>query len=134
MASSFTYVKVIYSLIWRRIEAKFFVILAQSGILLKMLTAQLFAWNLRRMIEERGWTQEDFAGKVGLTPGRVSQLCNAKKGIPGDETLDIFCRVFNCEVEDFFKKPDPEVLAALKTLSTHGFEIPETLKKKDPKK
>lgn len=134
MCLALTYIKVIKSLIWRRVEAKIIVFLIESGFLLKMLTAHIVAWNLRRLLADKGWTQDDFATRVGLTPGRISQLCKGTKGIPGDETFDIFCRVLNCEVSEFFKKPTSDEMKAIKALEDLGFEAPSKLVKKTQKK
>ena len=57
--------------------------------------------KVKRMLEERGWTQEDFEEKSGISQAFISQIINNVKK-PGYETLVKLAKGFGVKVELFF--------------------------------
>ncbi len=66
------------------------------------LTGQ-FARNLRRLREERGWTQGDLGDKMNVSWPYISML-EAGKRTPSIDVVETVCKIFKIEVKELFRK------------------------------
>ena len=57
--------------------------------------------NLRRLREERGWTQEQLAEALDANPKYISQLEGGSVGI-GPDVIMRYCEYFNITPEDLY--------------------------------
>lgn len=64
------------------------------------------SWRIKNLIRERGFTQKQFAEKIGLSQGFISELSSNKKS-PNLETLELICNALDISLSDFFKPYDP---------------------------
>lgn len=67
--------------------------------------AEIFGQNLRRFLDERGWSQNELARKMGVTSATVSDWCRGAK-YPRAAKQDILCQLFGCERTDLFDEPE----------------------------
>ena len=58
--------------------------------------------NLRRLREERGWTQEQLAERAKTHAKYISPMENGKRGI-GPESMRKFCEIFGVDEQEFQK-------------------------------
>ena len=49
--------------------------------------------RITQLRKDRGWTQDEFAEKIGISKNYVSLIENGKK-IPGDKLISYICREF----------------------------------------
>jgi predicted XRE-type DNA-binding protein len=84
----------------------------------RMLKAQLTV-QIRRFIEEKGWTQVEAAEAVGLDQPKVSHLLRGRlSGFSVDRLLNILNRLgHSVEVRISAKEYDPEEAQTLVTVS-----------------
>ena len=84
----------------------------------RLLKAQL-AMQIRRFIEQKGWTQTDATEVIGLDQPKVSNLLLGRlAGVSVDRLLNILNRLgHNVEVRISAKEYDPEKAQTLVTLS-----------------
>lgn len=73
-----------------------------------MKVKEIFAYNLRKIRNERGLTQEEFAELVDTTLKTISDLEN-KKYLPKSMTLDKMCEKLKLTAGDLFQLPIEEV-------------------------
>lgn len=69
---------------------------------------EIFAYNLRRIRIERGFTQEEFAELVDTTLKTISDLEN-KRYLPKPVTLDKMCDNLKLSPSEFFQIPIEEI-------------------------
>ncbi|MCX4275897.1 MAG: helix-turn-helix transcriptional regulator [Candidatus Gastranaerophilales bacterium] len=69
---------------------------------------EIFAYNIRRIRNERDLTQEEFAELLDTTLKTISDLEN-RKYLPKPVNLDKMCEKLNIAVGDFFQLPIEEV-------------------------
>lgn len=72
-----------------------------------MYDLKIFGRNLKRWRQFRGLTQEDLAGKVGLTKYTISNIEVAKQKNIGLRHVISICQVLNVTLEELFIK-DPK--------------------------
>lgn len=72
-------------------------------IKLKSNARKILANNITYYRLQKGWSQEDFADKLGTTPTYVSNLENAKKNTRIDY-IDHIANVLNVELFQLFEK------------------------------
>jgi predicted XRE-type DNA-binding protein len=84
----------------------------------RMLKAQL-AVQIRRFIEEKGWTQTETAGAVGLDQPKVSHLLRGRLvGFSVDRLLNILNRLgHSVEVRISAEENDPQEAQTLVTVN-----------------
>ena len=64
--------------------------------------------KLHMKLAENRMTQKELSAKTGIRPNSISAYCNdTYKQIPR-EHLDIFCKVFNCKIEDLIEYVDED--------------------------
>lgn len=61
--------------------------------------------RIRFLIKERGFTQKQFAEKVGLSQSFISALSSNRKS-PNLETLELICNALDISLSDFFRPFD----------------------------
>ncbi len=69
----------------------------------KMDLTEQFAKNLRRLREERGWTQGDLGDKMNVSWPYISML-EAGKRTPSIDVVETVCKIFKIEVKELFRK------------------------------
>lgn len=67
--------------------------------------AELFAYNLRRLMDERQINARTLAEKLAVTESVVSRWKSAKSA-PALESIDIVAAFFGVNVSDLFLNPD----------------------------
>ena len=70
----------------------------------KSKIAMIFGQNLKRYLDEKGWSQNELARKMGVTSSIVSAWAKGEK-YPRADKQDALCRLFNCERTDLFDEP-----------------------------
>lgn len=61
--------------------------------------------GLWRMMKERRITQYALIHTYGISPGQITRL--KRNEYVSTHTIDVFCRIFNCEVGDIMEyQPD----------------------------
>lgn len=75
-----------------------------------------------RLRKNKGWTQDEFAEKIGISKNYVSLIENGKK-IPGDRLISDICKVFNVNEKwirtgdgEMYNEPEDEVAEAVSDL------------------
>lgn len=63
------------------------------------------SWRIRNLIKDKGFTQKQFAERVGLSQGFISELSSNKKS-PNLDTLELICNALDISLSDFFKPFD----------------------------
>lgn len=77
----------------------------QIGYVIGMMkTNQLFAYNLKKLREQRNLTQEDLAELTNLHPRTISRFETAEHFCKA-HTIDLLAEVLKIEVEELFKTP-----------------------------
>lgn len=66
--------------------------------------AEIFGQNLRRFLNEKGWSQNELARLMGVTSATVSDWCRGAK-YPRAAKQDVLCQLFGCERTDLFDEP-----------------------------
>lgn len=66
--------------------------------------------RIRSLIKERGFTQKQFADKIGLSQSFISALSSNRK-TPNLETLEQICQALNISLSDFFRPFDASSVA-----------------------
>jgi transcriptional regulator with XRE-family HTH domain len=69
-------------------------------------TGEIFTFNLRRLREERGYTQADAAEKTGYSV-RGYQKYEQGESEPTPDVLDRFAKAFRCTVADLVLPKNP---------------------------
>ena len=84
----------------------------------RLLKAQL-AVQIRRFIEQKGWTQSEAAEAIGLDQPKVSNLLRGRlSGFSVDRLLNVLNRLgHNVEVRISAKEYDPDKAQTLVTIS-----------------
>lgn len=84
----------------------------------RLLKAQL-AVQIRRFIEQKGWTQSEAAEVIGLDQPKVSNLLRGRlSGFSVDRLLNVLNRLgHNVEVRISAKEYDPDKAQTLVTIS-----------------
>lgn len=59
----------------------------------------ILAQNLKRFINEKQWSQNEFARQMGVTSTIASAWCRAEK-YPSSENLNKMCKLFSCHMID----------------------------------
>lgn len=57
--------------------------------------------NLWKIMKERGITQYALIKNYGVSPGQITRL--KRNESVSTHTIDMFCRILNCEVADIMK-------------------------------
>ncbi len=64
--------------------------------------------RLKILLAEHDMSQKELAGKTGIRPSTISDICNSKmKHIPVNILNDL-CKLFSCQVGDIFQYIDNE--------------------------
>ena len=63
--------------------------------------------RIKELIKEKGYTQQDFADKLGMSRVGLSQLINGK---PSYVTLEKFADVLSCDISELFERPAADVI------------------------
>lgn len=66
--------------------------------------ANLFYYNINRLMEEHGYIQSEFADAIGRPRSSVNVYVNGKR-FPGPEVLQEFADFFGVSPAEFFKTP-----------------------------
>lgn len=64
----------------------------------------VFAESVKRLMDERGWKQEDLAEKLGTYQGNVSRTLTGKRA-PSATTIAQYATAFGVDVCDLFCGP-----------------------------
>lgn len=70
----------------------------------KLIEVSLLAYNLKKIIEEKGLRQAWVAGKLGLTPQQLSNFLSGQSKLNNImiELIRPICDVIDCEPNDLF--------------------------------
>ncbi len=64
--------------------------------------------NLWTVMKQKGITQYALIKKYGISPGQITRL--KRNESVSTHTIDMFCKILNCEVSDIMRYlPDEEV-------------------------
>ncbi len=69
-----------------------------------MFSKDLFKTNLKRLRDEKHWSQAELSAHCGLSTKQISRLENGGS-FPNDTTLDRLSEVFNVNISTFFLDP-----------------------------
>lgn len=75
---------------------------------MKNETAIIIGKNIKRLREQKNWSQHDLASKIG---GSFQQISKYERGenAPGSKKLNQFAELFGVDVSELTKKYDPNV-------------------------
>lgn len=67
--------------------------------------ADIFCYNLERLMEENGYTQTTLAEEMGISMSSINMYVN-KKRFPGPENIQRYADFFRVSPAEFFKTPE----------------------------
>lgn len=65
---------------------------------------KIIAANIRRYLDEKGWSNAELARQVKVSPTIVGKWLKADKK-PTDQHIDDMCRLFGCDRLDIIEEP-----------------------------
>jgi len=71
----------------------------------------LFGQRVKKLREQRGWTQQELAGRAGLTNDTISNYERGRRTDPPVSVVWAVASAFGVSVEELLAEPEPEVAA-----------------------
>lgn len=66
--------------------------------------ADIFRYNLERLMEENGYTQTSLSEEMGVSMSTINMYVNQKR-FPGPENIQRYAEFFRVSPSEFFKTP-----------------------------
>lgn len=93
----------------------------------KFFDNEIFAKNLRRLLDRRDMTAAELARSLDISKSAVSDWLKGKS-LPRMDKIDRMCVIFNCVREDFYRaNPDIDEQAVKVALFSGDTEVTEEM-------